>query len=141
MTVAKEFTVPFHDDPVVESFYILELEKFLELALTKNIKTRVLEHITVTVVNNQNKMVEGILDYLPPAKREPFLENVPIKGYFQIIFHIETLAHMDFKNDVTFQFSFGLFYWFRKYFDSYSKLSKQLGHKQNKSDSQDKTSR
>ena len=109
--LVRDFPGNFKDDKVFIEVYIRELEKFLEHGLSVSVRGRIGRQVDSTVVDGQEQMVRRIALQLPEERRVEFQETIPTKNPFETNFHVESLAHKDFKFTSSFQFSWGLFSW------------------------------
>ena len=76
-----------------------------------SVRGRIGRQVDSTVVDGQEQMVRRIALQLPEERRAEFQETIPTKNPFETNFHVESLAHKDFKFTPSFQFSWGLFSW------------------------------
>ena len=109
----RDFPGRYRDDEVVLGVYIRELEKFLEHGLSVSVRGRIGRQVDSTVVDGQEQMVRRIAIQLPEERRAEFLETIPTKNPFETNFHVESLAHKDFRFIPRFQFSWGMISWAR----------------------------
>lgn len=109
----RDFPGKYRDDEVVLEVYVREMEKFLEHGLSVSVRGRIGRQVDSTVVDAQEQMVRQIAIQLPEERRAEFLETIPTKNPFETSFHVESLAHKDFRFTPRFQFSWGMVSWAR----------------------------
>ena len=109
--LVRDFPGSYRDDKVVLEIYIKEMEKFLEHGLSVSVRGRIGRQVDSTVVDRQEQMVRRIAIQLPEESRAEFLETIPAKNPFETNFHVESMAHKDFRFVRRFQFSWGMISW------------------------------
>ena len=109
--LVRDFPGSYRDDEVVLEIYIKEMEKFLEHGLSVSVRGRIGRQVDSTVVEGQEQMVRRIAIQLPEESRAEFLETIPAKNPFETNFHVESMAHKDFRFVRRFQFSWGMISW------------------------------
>ena len=107
----RDFPGKYQDDEVVLGVYVREMEKFLEHGLSVSVRGRIGRQVDSTVVDGQEQMVRRIAIQLPEERKAEFLETIPAKNPFETNFHVESLAHKDFRFIPHFQFSWGMISW------------------------------